>query len=87
MINWMPIETCPKAEFETYLGYYKHAEDWDSTRMDCLCLITWQVPDEDDDWEAEWSIQPISDGLDYAIDERTNVTMWAPLSELLPRGN
>lgn len=87
MIDWKPIETCPKNEFEAYLGYDAHAETWDETRQDCLCIITWQVPDEDDDWDAEWAIQPLNSSLDYAIDDRTNVTMWAPLSALLPRNS
>ncbi len=78
---WQPIDTAPKVEFAKYIGYDTHAESWGEPE-EGLCLITWM--DEEDGFEAGWQVQPFSEGMDVVLDEETNITMWMPLSALLP---
>lgn len=86
-MNWKPIDTAPKVEFASYLGFDAGYAEMGLTPEHALCVITWLDEDEDEDIPEGWQVQPLIEGLDVVFDDRTDITMWCELSELLPKSN
>jgi len=88
-LPWQPIESAPRVDMATYLGYDEHTAKLHGDPTAGLCLITWMdeedIEDEDDYVPAGWQVQPFGEGLDSVDDDRTSVTMWCPLTALLPK--
>lgn len=81
-LPWQRIETAPRVDMQTYLGYDEQTAKLFGTPDAGLCLITWL--DAEDDEPAMWQVQPFAEGLDCVFDENTSVTLWCPLSALVP---
>lgn len=76
MGEWQPIETCPQIEGVYYLGYDEITAEVMADPDAGVCVIQWM--DADDDYPAEWQVQPICGGLEVIISE-TRVTRWMPI--------
>lgn len=75
--EWRPIETAPK--YGTHiLGFHPESAQAHGYMDAGLCVLRWVDADEDGEWEAEWQIQPFSEGLDCIISDAPP-TMWRPL--------
>lgn len=78
MSDWRDIITAPKVEGVYYLGFDKETARIHRSVKAGLCVITWCEADEDDEWEADWQVQPFSEGLDCVASEH-DLTHWQPL--------
>lgn len=76
-MEWRDIETAPK-DGSYVLGYDAVTAAQFNNPNAGICAITWVEADEDNDWEAEWQVQPFVEGLDCVISE-VEITHWMPL--------